>query len=72
MGSCTKAVRVDLVLPIFCFLTMGLFAFRRMREREAVSNEAASLSIAAPKITEEPKPKKRRTVKPKLAKDVVE
>lgn len=51
---------------------MGLFAFRRMREREAVSNEAASLSIAAPKITEEPKPKKRRTVKPKLAKDVVE
>ena len=47
---------------------MGLFAFRRMREREAVSNEAASLSIAEPKLSKEPKPKqrRRRTVKPKL------
>lgn len=45
---------------------MGLFAFRRMRDREVVSNEAASLSIAEPKIQEEPKPKRRRrTVKPK-------
>ena len=47
---------------------MGLFAFRRMREREAVSSEAASLPIAEPKLSEEPKPKqrRRRTVKPKL------
>jgi len=50
---------------------MGLFAFRRMREREVVSNEAASFSIAEPKITEEPKPKRRRTVKPKPDQDVV-
>jgi hypothetical protein len=27
---------------------MGLFAFRRLRELEAASNEAASLSIAEP------------------------
>ena len=45
---------------------MGLFAFRRMRDREVVSQEATSLSIAEPKIKEEPKPKtRRRTVKPK-------
>jgi hypothetical protein len=43
-----------------------------MREQEVVSNEAASFSIAEPKITEEPKPKRRRTVKPKPDKDVVE
>jgi hypothetical protein len=39
-----------------------------MREREAVSNETASLSIAEPKITAEPKPKRRRSLKPKLEK----
>jgi hypothetical protein len=34
---------------------MGLFAFRRLRNREAASTEAASLSIAEPKlITPEP------------------
>ena len=45
---------------------MGMFAFRRMRDREAASNEAASLSIAEPKIEEQPKPKRaRRSVKPK-------
>jgi hypothetical protein len=32
---------------------MGLFAFRRMRELEAASNEAASFSIAEPKLTVE-------------------
>lgn len=30
---------------------MGLFAFRRLRELEAASNEAASLSIAEPTST---------------------
>lgn len=30
---------------------MGLFAFRRLRELEAVSQEAASLSIAEPTPT---------------------
>ena len=45
---------------------MGLFAFRRLREKEAASSEVASLSIAEPTIQEEPKPKRRRTVKPKL------
>ena len=29
---------------------MGLFAFRRLRDREAASTEAASLSIAEPKL----------------------
>jgi hypothetical protein len=34
---------------------MGLFAFRRLRDREAASNEVAFLSIAEPKlITTEP------------------
>ena len=34
---------------------MGLFAFRRLREREAASTEVASLSIAEPKLdTTEP------------------
>ena len=51
---------------------MGLFAFRRMREREVVSSEAASFSIAEPKIAEESKPKRRRTAKSKLDKDVTE
>jgi hypothetical protein len=38
---------------------MGLFAFRRLREQEAASNEAAFLSIAepTPKLeTQEPLP----------------
>ena len=30
---------------------MGLFAFRRLREREAAANAAASLSIAEPTTT---------------------
>ena len=38
---------------------MGLFAFRRMRDREAVSNEAASLSIAEPKSKDETKQKRQ-------------
>jgi hypothetical protein len=29
---------------------MGLFAFRRLREREAASTEVASLPIAEPKL----------------------
>ena len=29
---------------------MGLFAFRRLRDREAASTEVASLSIAEPKL----------------------
>jgi hypothetical protein len=33
---------------------MGLFAFRRLRDREAASNEVASLSIAEPAPTLEP------------------
>ena len=34
---------------------MGLFAFRRLRDREVASTEAASLSIAEPAPTLEPK-----------------
>jgi len=37
---------------------MGLFAFRRLRDREAASSEVASLSIA------EPKPKSNSNSKP--------
>jgi hypothetical protein len=44
---------------------MGLFAFRRLRDREAASTEVASLSMPEPTIEEEPKPKRRRTVKAK-------
>jgi hypothetical protein len=33
---------------------MGMFAFRRLRELEAASNEAASLSIAEPTPKLEP------------------
>ena len=47
---------------------MGLFAFRRLREQEALATAGASFSTAepTPKLdTEEPAPKKRRTVKPK-------
>jgi hypothetical protein len=32
---------------------MGLFAFRRLREQEAASTEAASLSIAEPTLIQE-------------------
>ena len=44
---------------------MGMFGFRRLREREAAAKAAAFLSSDEPKITTEPKPKRRRTVKPK-------
>jgi len=36
-----------------------------MRDREATAPAVASLSSNEPKITTEPKPKRRRTVKPK-------
>jgi hypothetical protein len=44
---------------------MGLFAFRRLRDREAASNEAASLSIAEPaaSIDANTKPKRRGRLK---------
>ncbi len=32
---------------------MGLFAFRRMRDREAISQEVASFPIAEPTLTPE-------------------
>ncbi len=47
---------------------MAMFAFRRLREQEALVSTGASFSNAepTPKLeTEEPTPKKRRTVKPK-------
>ena len=47
---------------------MSMFAFRRLREREALATAGASFPIAepTPKLeTEEPTPKKRRAVKPK-------
>lgn len=49
---------------------MGMFAFRRLREAEALANAGASFSNAEPTLkieqtTEEPKPKRRRTSKPK-------
>ena len=47
---------------------MAMFAFRRLREQEALVSTGASFSNAepTPKLeTEEPAPKKRRTVKPK-------
>ena len=49
---------------------MGMFAFRRLREVEALAKAGASFSNAepTPKIEltpEEPKPKRRRTSKPK-------
>ena len=48
---------------------MGMFAFRRLREAEALANAGASFSNAEPtpklEVTE-PTPKKRRTVKPKV------
>jgi hypothetical protein len=45
---------------------MAMFAFRRLREQEALASAGASFSNAepTPKLeTEEPAPKKRRTVK---------
>lgn len=51
---------------------MGMFAFKRMREREAAANAAASFCVpkieAKPEPKSEPKPKKQRTVKPKMEK----
>jgi hypothetical protein len=48
---------------------MGMFAFRRLREAEALANAGASFSNAEPTTKleiEESAPKKRRTVKPKV------
>lgn len=40
---------------------MGMFAFRRMREREAASIEVASFAMhEPPKLETEPPPSKRR------------
>ena len=51
---------------------MGMFAFRRMREQKAAACAAASFCVpkveAKPEVKSEPKPKKQRTVKPKLEK----
>ena len=49
---------------------MAMFAFRRLREREALATAGASFSNAelAPKletVDEQPEPKRRRAVKPK-------
>jgi hypothetical protein len=49
---------------------MGMFAFRRLREQEVSASAGASFSNAEPtskieQTTEEPKPKRRRTSKPK-------
>jgi hypothetical protein len=49
---------------------MGMFAFRRLREREVSASAGASFSNAkpTPKLESTPEqtaPKKRRTVKPK-------
>jgi len=49
---------------------MGMFAFRRLREREVSASAGASFSNAEPtpkleSTPEKPAPKKRRTVKPK-------
>jgi hypothetical protein len=47
---------------------MGMFAFRRMHERnEAAAKVVASALVSKPEIEKESKPKvRRRTVKPKL------
>lgn len=50
---------------------MGLFAFRRLRELEALATAGASFSNAEPTpkleiVDEQPEPKRRRAVKPKL------
>ena len=44
---------------------MGLFAFRRLREREAAATAAASLPIAEPMASEDAntKPKRRGRIK---------
>lgn len=51
---------------------MGMFAFRRMRDQEAAACAAASFCVpkieVKPEATSEPKPKKQRTVKPKMEK----
>jgi hypothetical protein len=48
---------------------MGLFAFRRLREVEALAQAGASFSIAEPKpkleTASKPKPKRARVAKPK-------
>jgi len=49
---------------------MGLFAFRRLRDREALATAGASFPIAEPTpklktVNEQPAPKRRRAVKPK-------
>jgi hypothetical protein len=50
---------------------MGMFAFRRLREQEALASAGASFSNAEPTPTievveEQLEPKRRRAVKPKL------
>lgn len=50
---------------------MGLFAFRRLREQEALATAGVSFPVAEPTTTletvdEQPAPKRRRVVKPKL------
>jgi hypothetical protein len=50
---------------------MGMFAFRRLREMEALASAGASFPIAEPTpkleiVNEQPEPKRRRAVKPKL------
>jgi hypothetical protein len=44
---------------------MGMYAFRRLREREAASTEAASISMAEPaaSVDANTKPKRRGRVK---------
>jgi hypothetical protein len=49
---------------------MGMFAFRRLRNTEALAEAGASFSNAEPtpkieQTQEEPKPKRQRTSKPK-------
>jgi|694.fasta_scaffold05309_17 hypothetical protein len=49
---------------------MGLFAFRRLREREALATAGAFFSMAEPEpklevVEEQPAPKRRRAVKSK-------
>lgn len=51
---------------------MGMFAFRRMRNQGAAADAAASFCVPKTEVKaeakSEPKPKKQRTVKPKLEK----
>lgn len=51
-----------------------MFAFRRLREREALATAGASFSDAEPSpkletVSDQPAPKKRRVAKPKMEAD---